>query len=124
VRRFLASHAPTLVWSALVAALLLTPGGLDTPVPWWVERFGELGGDKVVHVALFFGQALCLGRSVRVLGGRRPGGPWVAAAVAVLYGLLLEIAQRAVPGRSYDLVDVAADAVGAAGWVVWSALRR
>lgn len=74
--------------------------------------------DKVAHLGLFFVQAGLL----RFAGLR---APW-AVAIAVSLGAVDELHQAFVPDRSPDLVDLAADAVGAAlgaAAVGWSARR-
>lgn len=43
-------------------------------------------------------------------------------ALAAGYGLALELVQARVPGRTPDLVDAAANAIGAATAVAWDAL--
>jgi hypothetical protein len=74
------------------------------------------GTDKVVH-ALVYG--LLAGLVARAWW-RRARGPvtalqlfLAAASVAVGYGLTDEVHQLFVPGRHFELADLAADAVGA-----------
>lgn len=75
--------------------------------------------DKTAHVAAY---ALL---SVLVLRALADGAlatmTWPRATVAVLlsvlYGVTDEVHQRFVPGRSPDVLDVVADAVGAVGGV-------
>lgn len=80
--------------------------------------------DKDVHVALYAGLAAVLLRALA-------GGSWrrltlrralEAAAVAALYGVFDEFHQRLVPGRSFETMDMAADAAGAAlaSVVLWT----
>ncbi len=87
--------------------------------------------DKDAH-AVAFGllAAACLfgltqGRLLAVTGGRAV----LAAVLAVLYGLTDEWHQSFVPGRTADVFDVAADAVGACAavllaWACAILLRR
>jgi VanZ family protein len=100
----------------LVAVLLLAPGDLHTPAPAWLEWFAAHGGDKAIHAGLFFVQAACLGRTLRAANDGRPGMERWAALGAAIYGVVLEVAQLGIGGRSFELGDVAADAVGAAAW--------
>jgi VanZ family protein len=72
--------------------------------------------DKDVHVALYAGLAAVLlralaGGSWRGLTLRRALG---AAIIAALYGVLDEFHQRLVPGRSFETMDMVANAAGAA----------
>ncbi len=87
--------------------------------------------DKHMHLLAYGGLALVL---VRALAGGRWSGLTVAtglqgAMVAIAYGATDEWHQWFVPGRHADLLDVAADAVGAAvavgilGVVAWWSRR-
>ncbi|MCZ6508218.1 MAG: VanZ family protein, partial [Acidobacteria bacterium] len=115
VRAFLSSHLPTLLWSVVVAILLLAPGDFDSEAPVWLDRLMELGGDKLIHAALFFVQAIVVGRTLR---RSVPAAPalWLAALVAALYGLALELAQRGIAGRGLEAADIVANTVGAVAW--------
>jgi VanZ family protein len=77
------------------------------------------GMDKLLHAAAY---AVIAGAPFMVFG------TWRLAAVAAMsvpvLGVLLEIGQMYVPGRSGDLFDAAADCIGAfAGSLIASALR-
>jgi VanZ family protein len=72
--------------------------------------------DKDVHLVIYAGLAAVLvralaGGSWRGLTLRRALG---AAIIATMYGVLDEFHQRLVPGRSFEIMDMAADAAGAA----------
>ena len=103
--------------------LLLAPGSATPSGPLWLERFGAAGGDKLVHALLFLAQSALLARSGRRLGIGDPHG-WLAATLAVVYGLGLELAQDSIPGRGWELADLAADAVGAFLWPLGAVLFR
>ncbi|MFA5550030.1 MAG: VanZ family protein [Trueperaceae bacterium] len=63
------------------------------------------GADKIGHASAY-----------AVLGGLltlATGRPWLAVLLATLFGISDEIHQYFVPGRHADVLDVAADAVGA-----------
>ncbi len=87
-----------------VATLIPTPDAAVVAIP---------GLDKVVHVCLFGG-----------LGGL---GAWSApdkylevAVGGMGFGLATELGQTLVPTRSFDLLDLAADAAGVLlGILVW-----
>lgn len=83
------------------------------PRPW----------DKLVHLAFFGGMA---GLAWIVLGARGAGAHLGAIAVAVGIGVLDEVAQMRLPGRSVDVADFAADFVGAALGVLllWAVRAR
>jgi VanZ family protein len=86
--------------------------------------------DKLAHVMLYSGLGFLVARAV--VGGvglRFPG--WiimVTVVLSVLYGVSDEAHQLLVPRRQFDLLDLAADAVGAsvgAGLLwLWGIIRR
>lgn len=110
-------------WAVLVAASLWTAGPEAPPAWTWLAAFEEAGGDKLVHAALFAVQAWLLCRS-------RPGAPGVGwllgcLAAAVAYGALTEGVQLSLAGREGDLLDLAADALGAGlGTAAYATERR
>lgn len=98
-----------------MAFALLVPGGLSDGEPDWVAWLGAHGGDKIIHLILFFGQAFWLSRLFeRHDSSQKAAG--LAALIAALYGCLLEWAQIAVPGRGFELMDLAANTAGAFLW--------
>ena len=95
-----------LLWSLLVAVLLLTPG----------EELPDVGldpVDKLAHVLIFGSHCFLLRRA---LAGRAEGGATrvAAASVSGVYAVLLEVAQLWVPGRGFEWWDLVANAVGVA----------
>lgn len=90
------------VWGLATGGLLLLPGsrlpGQEFSEPWVTVI------ELLVHVALFWILAWLTGRG---FGHRR------TLAVVLAYCVVLEIAQIAVPGRSFELVDIAAGGLGA-----------
>ncbi|HEX7000690.1 MAG TPA: VanZ family protein [Trueperaceae bacterium] len=102
----------SILWCALIFWLSSTPdaGG--------VFRFLPEGADKVLHGGAF----LMLSALLTLATGR----PLVSALAALAYGVSDEVHQLFVPGRTADLADLLADAVGAAvgAWLVGYLLRR
>jgi VanZ family protein len=108
--------------SAVAAALLLL---LD---PTWLEGFGlgwllDLLGeddpeqgpgllDKIGHALLFASVSWTWARSLEL--ALRRWALVLAAIAAFLYGTGLELAQRALPGRSYEPWDLVANGSGIA----------
>lgn len=107
--------APALAWQALIWLLSSRPwpgaGGwiarLWLALPRWLSA--HLPADKAVH-ALFFG--VLAGLWHLGLPPRR-GRAALAWGLAVLWGVIDELHQSQVPGRSADPWDALADACGA-----------
>jgi VanZ family protein len=82
-----------------------------------------------VHIAAYAGlgvvTARALARGIRHVSRRAVLG---AILISSLYGVSDEYHQRFVPGRSFDVLDIAADAigaiVGASAAGAWSIIRR
>jgi VanZ family protein len=109
---FLTHVLPALLWTLAI----FIGGGSGMPQP--EVSFFELpfGFDKVQHVLAFGAlQALCF-RALRyeLPERRRRGLLWLAAFMALLAGIGLELYQLGLPDRSADVADAAADGVGAA----------
>ena len=86
--------------------------------------------DKHEH---FFFYGILAGLALRALANGRWRGikaPTVAGAILIssLYGVSDEFHQRFVPGRTYEVLDMAADAIGSVAAVsllsAWSIIRR
>jgi VanZ family protein len=95
-----------LLWAAVIFALSSIPGRAFPSVP-------ALGSDKLLHgmvYAVFGGVSFLAARSTWSVRA-----PWLVigcTVAAVLYGLSDEFHQSFVPGRTADLWDVVADAIG------------
>lgn len=104
------AYAPALLWAAL---LLWLGGRSDVPAPTT-----DLPLDKLAHFVLYgvLGWLAAAGRE-------RAGGPapWIVSLLAIACGVLDELHQRTVPGRSAELADAAVDAVAV---IVASAIVR
>ena len=82
-----------------------------------------------VHFALYLGLGVL---TARAMGKGLRNVSWRAAAAAVvistLYGVSDEYHQLFVPGRSFDVLDMLADAIGAIAGAgaagAWSRIRR
>ncbi len=97
---------PFIVWVAIVFVGSSIPRLSD-------ENFGmPRGADKAAHFLEYAILAFLLYRGAGSL--RRRGVPaWVlVVAAGVLIGAVDEIHQRFIPGRSPDVLDLAADAAG------------
>ena len=105
------SQARSWVVALWIAAILvvavgeLLPGG-SAPLDW-VDSLGV--SDKIEHFTAYFGLAV-----IPVLGFDTKRG--LAAALSmILLGVLLDVAQKFIPGRTFDLADIAANTVGVFG---------
>jgi VanZ family protein len=100
-----------LLWGPVVAcmaAIFVVSGRTDPTIPAGFS-------DKSLHALAYFGLAVLVFRAIA--GRLRARVTW-GAAVAVLaitigYGITDEVHQLYVPGRSADIADVYADAIGA-----------
>jgi hypothetical protein len=84
-------------WIA-VTSILLT-------VPFHLKRTPKIlarGGDKIVHTALF-----------TVMGvAAQAAAPWISLLVTGPVATGLELIQKKIPGREFDLADMLANFVG------------
>lgn len=110
IRRALA-YLPAALWAAV---LFLLGAQTDPPAPDLAVRV-----DTAAHLALYGILGGLAGRGWR-LAGRWPARGWLLA-LTLLVGVVDEWNQASVPGRSAEIVDLAADVVGViAGFVVVS----
>ncbi len=103
-----------LAWALFLALLLLLPADAYDPAgQGWLDRLLDAVPllDKVIHAALFAVQALLARRALTARGAPRPA-LW-AAALASVYGGLLELLQGPIPGRATGVADMTANIVGA-----------
>ena len=94
--------APPVLWAALLLGIGSVPNlpGPDTGLPL----------DKVAHLLLYGALGLLLGRAWVRAGGRPAAG--LVLAAALLVGVLDEVNQSRVAGRSAEVADWIMDAVG------------
>lgn len=91
----------TLITSLLIVIAVLIPGK-DLPDV-------HIGGyDKLIHMAMFAAWALAVRYDFR----RRPLSYFIIVAVGILFSALTEVLQLLVEGRSFDVYDMGADALG------------
>ncbi len=103
--------ALTVVYCTGIFALSAQPSLPDVAPPW----FSFPGADKVAHAGIFGGLALVVYVGlIRSNADINPRARFlIPIAFSALYGLTDEIHQLFVPNRSFDLLDLLADAVGA-----------
>ena len=103
MRRALLLWAPVAVYMAAIFYVSSLP---QPTVP--------LGGDKPWHLLAYFGLGVL---TIRAVAGGLPASiQWrvaaIATAIAVGYAATDELHQMYVPGRSAELTDLLADAIG------------
>jgi VanZ family protein len=85
----------------------------------------DTGWDKLNHVLAFSALGFCASLSYQASRGTR----WPVLGALLGFGGLIELLQRMVPGRSSDVADLLADAIGigcgavVATGVAWAAAR-
>lgn len=91
----------TVVVSVLIVIAVLIPGK-DLPDV-------NIGGyDKLIHMIMFAAWAV----AVRYDSRRRPLNFMIVLLTGIAFSALTEVLQLLVEGRSFDLYDMAADALG------------
>ncbi len=96
------------IWylSSLSSDVISDQAGWTGSLLAWLETFG-LPGDKIAH----FGIYAILGLSWNLACNTHPYRIW---GICLVYGIIDEIHQSFVPGRSPDGWDVLVDTIGAA----------
>jgi len=116
--RVVANQFPVVFWAVSIFVLSGIQGFPVSRTPF--------GFDKIAHFVMFF--VFC-GLGWRALFHQsaseklRRYALLGAFILAVAYGALDELHQVFVPGRSPDLYDLVADALGAAAYVAWHRVR-
>src|SRR5713101_2292913 len=122
-KHFFRYRFPAIIWAAVIFAASSIPGHR-------LPKFVLMINDKVIHASVYFVFGLLVYRALE------PKVPtvtfdWrrliIAVTTVVLYGITDEIHQSFVPGRTVDVKDATADAVGGAisGLVVFlDSIRR
>jgi len=104
-----------IVWAGVIFYLSHLPG-VDVPPLFF-------GNDKLLHASVFgILGFLTLGAMKTTVDDYRVFQPLLAVVLVSVYGVLDEFHQHFVPGRSPDIYDVIADALG--GMLgVWASYR-
>jgi VanZ family protein len=90
-------------WVFLVCWIALTCFAMTYDFhPGRMERILERGGDKIIHTTLF-----------TVMGiSAQAAAPWVSLLVTGPFAVGLELLQKKLPARQYDVVDMLANIAG------------
>jgi len=88
-------------WVFLVSWIALTCFALTFPFPQGPKVL-ERGFDKVIHTSLF-----------TVMGiSAQAAAPWISLLVTGPVAVLLELVQRRIPQRTFDITDMLANITG------------
>ncbi len=97
---------PALAWAAVILIITSWPNP-NLPV-------APVGTDKGVHGGMYFVLGVLSARALRMTGARRPRDVAALLAALVTFGMLDEVHQAWIPGRSADIADWVADTTGGA----------
>lgn len=110
IRKFI----PGIAWFFIICFLVFLPGK-DVPSLGWMDR---LHIDKLVHAFLFFMLILFFYApfyKIATTAGYKKRSLIFLCIAGVIWGISIEFIQKYfVPGRSFDLLDWAADSFGIA----------
>lgn len=99
-------YIPAIVWAAVIMALSSIPN-LSTP------SFRLSFADKIVHFIEYFILGLLTANAVGGFADRSRSVFWVSAILASAYGVLDELHQMFIPGRSVEILDMVFNILGA-----------
>ena len=104
--KFARYHLPPLVWATIIFIESSIPGHKFPTTP--------LGTDKLVHVAIFFILGWLSHRAFTHQSSELVSkmSLYLTQVVTILYGFSDEFHQLFVPGRTANMYDMAADALG------------
>jgi VanZ family protein len=104
--KFARYHLPPLVWATIIFIESSIPGHKFPTTP--------LGTDKLVHVAIFFILGWLSHRAFTHQSSELVSkmSLYLTLVVTILYGFSDEFHQLFVPGRTANMYDMAADALG------------
>ena len=104
---------PGIAWFFVVLFIMCLPGE-EIPTVDWLNR---ISFDKLVHIAVFglLAVLFCWPFNKSGLSRRERLQYFIKISMAVsIWGLAIEFIQKFfIPGRSFDLLDWAADSIGA-----------
>ena len=99
-------YLPPVIWAAIIFVESSIPGKAFPKTP--------VGTDKLVHITIFFILAGLTHRAFIHLPSKIVStmSLYLALVVTIVYGFFDEFHQMYVPGRTADMFDMAADALG------------
>ncbi len=105
-KNFVRFQLPLILWAALIFIESSIPGNKFPSTP--------LGSDKLVHITIYFifcwlAFRMLSNQSSKLLSSL---SLYLSAVMTIVYGFSDEFHQLFTPGRSADMYDLAADALG------------
>jgi len=108
IKVFFRYQFPAIMWAIIIFVASAIPTRYFPPIK--IFRY-----DKFIHIGLFFILGLFVYRAINSIAQKHLFN-WVIAfvsfAIVMLYGVLDEMHQGFVPGRSVDVWDAVADTIG------------
>jgi len=99
------SYLPAIVWAVLILTVSSIPD-LSTP------GLGFTVTDKIAHFAEYFILSLLTARAVSTFNKDPLRIFWISSALTSGYGILDELHQLLIPGRTTEGLDMVADILG------------
>ena len=100
-----------IIWAAVIGLLCLTPASqmpkFDLGYPFYSDKFLHLFFYAVLTLLLIQG----LGKQTEFIKLRLFNYRY-AIIIAISYGIIIELLQLLIPGRSFDLLDILANGIG------------
>ncbi len=100
------SYIPAIVWAILIMAVSSIPN-LSTP------NFRFSFADKIAHFVEYFILGLLTTNAARGFVEKTRTAFLISAILASAYGVLDELHQMLIPGRSVEVLDMASNVTGA-----------
>ena len=111
-------HLPPFVWAVIIFVESSIPGHKYPPA--------ALGIDKLIHAGIFFIFCWLVFRALKhqIVELVSRMSYFLSVIVTILYGFADEFHQLYVPGRSADMSDMAADALGGFLFILFVVVRQ
>ncbi len=94
-----------MLWAVLILVLTLTPGAS-------VPDYKLFSYDKLGHLAIFSILAFLMSSGIYAKNGQMSKSIQLSLLPVIIYGMLIEIIQDYIPGRSMELLDLLANSSG------------
>ncbi|MFN8237180.1 MAG: VanZ family protein [Chitinophagales bacterium] len=114
-------YLPAVLWSAFIFFLCFLPGN-KLPEEEWLDK---IHFDKIVHLFLYLILFLLIIHA-RKNGHTTPFYRTMAVFICLAQGILIECIQGSslIEGRSFDVWDIAANAIGVSAGIIASRLKH